>query len=45
MMEIKHEQMEYLFIGIEDGWITPNNQELELYYAYKKWIERDKIND
>lgn len=26
MMEIKYEQMEYLFTGIEDGWIIPNNE-------------------
>lgn len=44
-MITKHEEMEYLFIGIEDGWIVPNTQELELYYAYQKWKRKDKIND
>lgn len=45
MIKINYEQMEYLFTGIEDGWIIPNNEELELYYAYQKWIRKDKIND
>ena len=40
--EIKHKEMEYLFTRIEDGWIIPNKYELELYYAYTKWIEEDK---
>lgn len=30
------EDMLYLFIGIEDGWISPSKEDLELYYAYCK---------
>lgn len=42
------EKMKILFIGMEDGWIAPNIESIELFSAFTKWIdsiEKDKEKD